>query len=104
MNYWNQSTKNIYVAAHRGWRDEYPENTMPAFEAAVALGVDQLETDVRVTLDGELVLIHDATVDRTKNGKGKVCEKTLAELRALDAGSQNSRVLRSPPLSNLWIT
>ena len=87
MNYWNQSTKNIYVAAHRGWRDEYPENTMPAFEAAVALGVDQLETDVRVTLDGELVLIHDATVDRTTNGKGKVCEKTLAELRALDAGS-----------------
>lgn len=87
MNYWNQSTKNIYVAAHRGWRDEYPENTMASFKAAVALGVDQLETDVRITLDGELVLIHDATVDRTTNGTGKVCEKTLAELRALDAGS-----------------
>ena len=87
MNYWTQSTKNIYVAAHRGWRDEYPENTMSAFKAAVDLGVDQLETDVRVTLDGELVLIHDATVDRTTNGTGKVCEKTLAEIRALDAGS-----------------
>ena len=87
MNYWTQSKNNIYVAAHRGFCERFPENTMPAFVAAAELGVDQIETDVRVTLDGELVLIHDSTVDRTTNGTGKVCEKTLAELRTLDAGS-----------------
>lgn len=86
MNYWRQSTKNIYVAAHRGWSAKYPENTMEAFRAAAELGVDQIETDVRVTKDGELVLIHDATADRTTNGTGLVREMTLAEIRALDAG------------------
>lgn len=87
MNYWKQNKKNIYVAAHRGFMGEYPENTIPSFQAALDLNVDQIEFDVRVTLDNELVVIHDATVDRTTNGKGKVCEKTLAELKALDAGS-----------------
>ena len=87
MNYWTQSTKNIYVAAHRGFSAAYPENTMPAFQAALALGVDQLETDVRVTADNELVLIHDDTLWRTTNGEGKVCDHTLEEIRRLDAGS-----------------
>ena len=50
------------------------------------LGVDQIETDIRVTMDGELVLIHDATVDRTTNGTGRVIDMTLAELKTLDAG------------------
>jgi glycerophosphoryl diester phosphodiesterase len=59
---------------------------MEAFRAAAELGVDQIETDVRVTKDGELVLIHDATVDRTTNGTGRVIDMTLAELKALDAG------------------
>lgn len=87
MNYWKQSEKNVYVAAHRGWSEKYPENTMIAFEEAVKLGVDQLETDIRLTKDNELVLIHDGAVDRTTDGTGKVCDMTLAELRALDAGS-----------------
>ena len=87
MGYWTQSSKNNYVAAHRGWKSKHPENTMEAFKAALTLDVDQLETDVRITRDGELVLIHDATVDRTTNGSGKVCELTLAELKALDAGN-----------------
>ncbi len=87
MNYWKQSEQNIYVAAHRGWSSEYPENTMEAFRAALDAGVDQIETDVRITKDGELVLIHDATVDRTTNATGKVCDYTLAELKALDAGN-----------------
>ena len=80
MNYWTQSKNNIYVAAHRGSCDKYPENTMPAFRAAVEAGVDQIELDVRVTRDNELVIIHDSTVDRTTNGTGKVCDKLLAEL------------------------
>ena len=87
MNYWNESKKNIYVAAHRGICATYPENTMEAFKAALDAGVDQIELDVRVTRDNELVIIHDATVDRTTNGTGKVCDKLLAELKALDAGS-----------------
>lgn len=86
MNYWTQSPNNIYVTAHRGWRTQYPENTIESFRAAEALGVDQLELDVRVTKDNELVIIHDSTVDRTTNGTGLVCEKTLEELKALDAG------------------
>lgn len=86
MNYWTQSSRNIYVAAHRGWKAKYPENTLEAFRAALTLDVDQLETDVRVTRDGELVLIHDATVDRTTNGSGNVNDLTLAQLKELDAG------------------
>lgn len=53
MNQWKQSNKSIYVAAHRGWRDKYPENTIEAFQAALDIGVDQIETDVRITKDGE---------------------------------------------------
>lgn len=87
MNYWTQSKENIYVAAHRGWSSLYPENTLLAFKKAIAIGVDQIETDVRLTRDGELVCIHDSTVDRTTNGTGKVSDLTLAELKALDAGA-----------------
>lgn len=86
MNYWTQSKSNIFVAAHRGWSSVYPENTMLAFRKAAELHVDQIETDVRVTADGELVIMHDALVDRTTDGVGRVDEKTLAEIRALDAG------------------
>lgn len=86
MSIWTQSRENVWVAAHRGFSEKYPENTMEAFKAAVELGVDQIETDVRITADGELVLHHDATVDRTTNGTGKVKDFTLAQLRELDAG------------------
>ena len=87
MNYWNQSPENIYVAAHRGWSSHYPENTMLAFEKALELGVDQLETDLHLSADDQLVLIHDAKLDHTTNGIGPVCEHTLEQLKALDAGS-----------------
>lgn len=86
MNYWNQSRQNIYVSAHRGYSEVYPENTMAAFRAALDLGVDQIETDIRVTKDGELVIMHDAAVDRTTSGSGAVESYTLAELKQLDAG------------------
>ena len=101
MNYWTQGKKNIYVAAHRGDSAYYPENTMVAFRAAIEEKVDQIELDVRVTLDNELVIIHDALVDRTTNGKGKVCEKTLAELRALDAGYKKGEQFRGEKIPTL---
>ena len=94
MNYWTQSQDNIFVAAHRGWSALYPENTMPAFIAALELDVDQIETDVRVTKDGQLVLIHDQTVDRTTSGTGLVRDHTLAELQQLDAGSWKGEQFR----------
>ena len=87
MSYWKQSRDNIWVAAHRGWCAKYPENSMEAFRAALEIGVDQIETDVRITKDGELVLFHDPTVDRISNGTGLVRDFTFSELRALDIGS-----------------
>jgi glycerophosphoryl diester phosphodiesterase len=86
MNYWTQSKDNIWVAAHRGWCAKYPENTMEAFRAALELGVDQIETDVRMTKDGELVCMHDACVCRTTNGGGYVRDLTLEQIKELDAG------------------
>lgn len=76
----------ILLGGHRGDRRHFPENTMPAFRAMVDLGCDAVETDVRMTKDGHLVLIHDRSVARTTNGQGNIDEMTLAEVRALDAG------------------
>ena len=76
----------ILLGAHRGDRCNFPENTMPAFIAAAEMGCDAIETDVRMTKDGHLVLIHDRDVERTTNGKGFVDEMTLSEIKALDAG------------------
>ena len=75
------------VCAHRGARDTHPENTLAAFREAVRLGAHMIEFDVRLTKDGDPVVIHDPTVDDTTNGSGRVTSMTLAELRRLDAGS-----------------
>lgn len=72
--------------AHRGASAVAPENTLAAFDSAVAAGAGGLELDVHMTRDGHVVVIHDATVDRTTDGSGAVRDMTLAELRRLDAG------------------
>lgn len=77
----------MMVAAHRGDSDHFPENTMAAFHAALTAGVDMIETDVRMTCDGVLVLMHDKSVDRTTDGTGVVAEMTFARLRTLNAGT-----------------
>src|SRR3989442_1716275 len=80
--------------AHRGANRVAPENTLPAFEAAIALGCDYVEIDVRATRDGQLVLLHDSTVDRTTDGGTarrvvrRVAEMQFAAVRELDAGSR----------------
>src|SRR5262245_3399321 len=74
------------VFAHRGGALLAPENTMAAFARAHALGVDGFELDVRLSRDGEVMVIHDASVDRTTNGSGRVSAMAAAELSALDAG------------------
>jgi glycerophosphoryl diester phosphodiesterase len=76
----------VEVIAHRGEHMEWPENTIPAIEKAISLGVDWVEIDVRTTKDGAHVLMHDSGVERTTQGKGQVAELTLDEIRGLDAG------------------
>ncbi|MGP1595140.1 MAG: glycerophosphodiester phosphodiesterase [Treponema sp.] len=71
--------------AHRGFRSKYPENTMLAFKKAVEAGCDGIEFDVHLSKDGEVVIIHDETLERTTNGTGLVGEKTAAELKNLNA-------------------
>ena len=75
------------LIAHRGASAEAPENTIPAVERAAALGARWIETDVRLTADGGLVMVHDATLDRTTSGKGRVAETPLETIRSLDAGA-----------------
>ncbi len=72
--------------AHRGASGYAPENTRAAFERAVEMGADMIETDVQLAHDGALVLFHDTTVTRTSNGHGPVADYTLDELRGLDIG------------------
>lgn len=75
------------VLAHRGALRAAPENTIPAFEQALAQGADGVELDVILSRDGEVVIIHDDTLQRTTNGRGPVADLTLAELKQLDAGA-----------------
>jgi len=74
------------ICAHRGGGATHPENTVVALQEAVRLGAHMVEFDIAITRDGTLVLMHDATVNRTTDGKGKVIDLTLAELKQLDAG------------------
>jgi len=76
----------VRVIAHRGFSGVYPENTLLAFEKAVELGVDEIEFDIRMTRDGYPVIIHDETLDRTTDGKGKIYDLTLKEIKNFDAG------------------
>ncbi len=76
------------VVAHRGFSGVAPENTLAAFKKAIEVGSDMIELDVRLSKDGEVVVIHDDTLERTATGKGRVIEKTLDELKQFDAGSK----------------
>ncbi|GEM_PF-424819 len=78
---------SIVSVAHRGGIvPGYPENSLAAFRRSVALGMDVIEIDLRGTRDGEIVIMHDADLERTTSGKGPVTECTLAELKQLDLG------------------
>ena len=76
-----------WIIAHRGFEKNYPENTLIAFQAAMDAGVAMIELDVTLSRDRKLVVIHDATLERTTNGHGPVHDYTLEELKQLDAGS-----------------
>ena len=90
----------MMVAGHRGDCYNCYENTLPAFQAAIDAGADMIETDVRLTKDGYLILMHDDKVDRTTDGTGLIAEKTFTEMRSLNAGSRYAP-LQVPTLEEL---
>lgn len=82
------------VCAHRGFNTVAPENTMPAFGAAVSMGAEEIEFDIWATKDGELVTAHDPRLERVSNGIGCIAHYTLAQLKELDFGSHFSEKLK----------
>ncbi len=87
--------------AHRGACAHAPENTLESFQLAFEQGTDAVELDAKLSADGEVVVIHDATVDRTTNGQGRVSNLKLADLRQLDAGSFFSGKYRGAKIPTL---
>ena len=79
------------IYGHRGAKGMYPENTLLSFQKAIDQGADGLELDVHLTKDGEVVVIHDETLDRTTSGTGWIKDLTLAEIKKVSAGSKFSR-------------
>ncbi len=78
--------KQVTLTAHRGWRAKYPENTMRGFREAMKLDIDGIEMDAHMTKDYRIVVCHDATLDRTTDMTGSICNLTLDEVRKADAG------------------
>jgi glycerophosphoryl diester phosphodiesterase len=88
INPWLRKDRPL-VAAHRGHSIAFPENTLEAYRKAIELGVDMIECDVNITRDGQLVMIHDTTLDRTTTGTGRVNAATWEEIQRLDAGGKS---------------
>ena len=100
MKRYNFPDNKILVSGHRGESCFGLENTMYSFKHALSIGVDMIETDVHMTKDGHLILMHDESVERTTNGKGKIKELTLNEIKTLDA-TVNAKIAvlpEAPPL------
>lgn len=89
------------IVAHRGSSGNRPENTLPSFAEAVRVGADVIELDVHLSKDGYLIVMHDEDVDRTTNGKGLIREKTLKELKQLNAGGWFSDKYKSSKIPTL---
>jgi glycerophosphoryl diester phosphodiesterase len=92
------------IIAHRGASAYYPENTLPSFEGAIAMGADMIELDVQLTSDKEVVVFHDENISRCTDGRGRIADHPLASLKKLDAGSwfnKNFTNTRIPTLSEV---
>ena len=106
MDFWPEFSSPI-IFAHRGSSAYAPESTLAAFELALEQGADAIELDAKLSADGQVIVIHDQTVDRTTDGSGKVAQMTLPALRALDAGSffsEGYRGERIPTLDEVFET
>ena len=95
------SNNKCLIVAHRGASAFAPENTIAAFHKAVELKADAIEFDVKLTIDGEMVVIHDQLLERTTNGSGKVIDCTFEELKRLDAGSFFSEEFKGEKIPSL---
>ncbi|MDG6964607.1 MAG: glycerophosphodiester phosphodiesterase [Nitrososphaerota archaeon] len=93
--------RRLLVFGHRGARGYAPENTNESFSVAVEMGVDGIELDVHLSKDGELVVMHDDTVDRTTDGHGAVRDLTVEQLKKLDAGVKFGRKWRGARIPTL---
>ncbi len=89
------------IIAHRGASLDAPENTLPAFELAIQQSADAVELDVKLSLDQEIIVIHDQKVDRTTNGQGRVDQLPLADIRQLDAGASFGEMYRGTRIPTL---
>lgn len=98
--------KPPYILAHRGCRAMAPENSMAAFDLALEQGAHAIETDLHITKDRQIVCFHDAVLDRMSNGKGDLCDYTLAELRELTLtggnGTENFSPQKIPTLDEFF--
>ena len=97
----NPKSEYVFVVAHRAdWRN-FPENSLEAIESSIQMGVDIVELDIHRTADGELVVCHDRTIDRTTNGKGKISELTLDYIKSryLRAGHGATTRYKMPTLA-----
>ena len=93
--------KSTLIVAHRGLSSLYPENTLIAFDKAAKLGVDFIELDVQSTSDGEIVVFHDYTLDRTTEGSGKVSQHTLNQIKGYSAGKWFSPAFKKEKVPTL---
>ncbi|HBY09528.1 MAG TPA: glycerophosphodiester phosphodiesterase, partial [Chloroflexi bacterium] len=89
------------IFAHRGASAYAPENTLAAFKLAVDQGADAIELDAKLCADGQIIVIHDQTVERTSNGAGKVADLPLSALQELDAGSWFGLEFKGEPIPTL---
>lgn len=96
-----QSLPRPTIYAHRGASAYAPENTIAAFELALRQHADAIELDAKLNADGQVVVIHDQTVDRTTDGHGKISQLTLAQLKQLDAGSHFDDAFRGEKIPTL---
>ena len=100
MNLFRSATQTL-VVGHRGACAYAPENTLASFRLAAEQGAQAVELDAKLSADGKVMVIHDPTVDRTTNGKGRVNQLTLAELKTLDAGSFFGSAFAGEPIPTL---
>ena len=97
----NHQQQKPLIIAHRGASRYAPENTLSAFKLAYEHGADGIELDAKLTIDGEVVVIHDQTLDRTTGSPGRVINKTLKQLKVLDAGSHFSEQFHGEKIPTL---
>ena len=97
----NPMPHRTQVYAHRGAKAVAPENTLPAFQKAIEMGVAGVELDTQATADGHLIVLHDFRLERTTTGSGPLAEKTLAQLQGVDAGIRFDEKFAGTPIPTL---